>query len=323
MAVNASTTQTYQQVGIREDLSDVIYDISPKDTPFFSMARRGKATQTRHEWQTDSLATAANNSRIEGDDATYLTMAPTTRLSNLTQISGKAIIVSGTARSVDTAGREDEFEYQLAKRSAELKRDMEVALTQNQDSTIGTSAVARKLGGLETWYTTNTSRGTNGTNGGFSGGSTSAPGDSTAGALRTFSEALLKTVWQSVWTAGGDPDILMVGAVNKQRASQFTGIATQYRENSGTKHATILGAADVYVGDFGQIKIVANRFQRARTAHLLEMDKWAVAYLRPFKTEKLAKTGDADKAQILVEYTLESRQEAASGVIADLFEGTA
>ena len=322
MAVVAGTMLTYDSVGNREDLSNVIYNISPEDTPFLSNAARMKATSTFTEWQTDSLAAAAANQAIQGDDASYTTPAPTVRVGNRCQISRKTLSVSGTQRAVTTAGREDEFEYQLAKRSAEIKRDMEFILTGNQASSAGSLTVAARLGSLEAWYTANTSRGVNGTSGGFSSGNVAAATDSTAGALRTLTEAMLKLCIKNAWNEGGDPRMIMVGATNKQRISTFTGIATLYRDTAGKKMASILGAADIYISDFGEHKIVANRFSRGRTLHALDMDYWGVGYLRPFKTEKLAKTGDADKAMLLVEYTLVSKQESASGVIADLYEGT-
>jgi hypothetical protein len=239
---------------------------------------------------------------------------------NRTQISGKTVLVSGTQEAVDKAGRDSEYAYQAAKRMAEIKRDMEFILTQNQASSAGTNTgAARRLGSLEAWYTTNASRPGNASSGGFSSGDVVAAVDATAALVRTFSEALLKTAMQGAWTAGGSPDYVMVGPVNKMKASAFAGIATLYRDTQGKKTGiSILGAADIYVSDFGEVKIIANRFSRERTAHVLDSQYWEVGYLRPFKEEKLAKTGDGMKGQIIVEYTLKSLNEAASAVIADL-----
>jgi hypothetical protein len=316
MAVLAGTKNTYDMVGIREDLLDDIYNITPEDTPFMSMIGRGRASQRYHEWQTDSLAAPAVNLHTEGADATFATPTSTTRLGNRCQISKKTVLVSGTARSVDTAGREDEFEYQMAKRTAELKKDMELALVTNQGSSAGSSTVVPTSAGAEAIIASvNVSGGTAYSAGGFSSGDWLIPSD---GTQRTFTEALLANVAQQVYSAGGKPDYLMVGPFNKRQASLFAGIATQYRENTGRKRATILGSADVYVGEFGEYMIVPNRVQRDRTAFLLQSDMWKTAYLRPFKTEKLAKTGDGDKAQIIVEFTLRANNPASSGKIADL-----
>lgn len=316
MAQPANTFDSYDAVGNREDLSDVIYNISPTQTPFLTMAKRLKAKATYHEWQTDSLAAVDDtNAVIEGDDATLDASNPTTRVGNYTQISDKTVVIAGTQEAVDKAGRKSELSYQIAKKGKELKRDMEAILTRNQASVAGNSSTARKLGSVEAWIETNVDRGGTGASGGFSGGTVSAATD---GTQRAFTEDLLKSVLASVWAAGGDPGIIMVGPHNKQTASGFTGIATQYRENKGTKQATILAAADVYVSDFGEHRIVPNRFSRDRTALVLDMEYWGVAYLRPFQQFQLAKTGDNEKRQMLAEYTLASLNEAASGVVADL-----
>lgn len=318
MAVVSGTTITYGRIGMREDLMDTIYNISPEDTPFLSMASRARARATYVEWQTDSLATAAVNQHAEGDEASFTTVSPTTRVGNRTQISKKTVIVSGTQESVEMAGRDSEFEYQAAKRSKELKRDMEVVLTQNQGSSAGGDLIPRRLGSIEAWISTNAYRGAGSpANGGFSSGNVVQATDGSTGELRSFTEALLKTAQQAAWTQGGNPTYLMVGPNTKQECSLFSGIATQYRENKRAP-AVILATADVYVGDFGELRIFANRFSRDRTALLLDMEYWAVAYLRPFRMEPLAKTGDAKKAQLLAEYTLISRNEAASAKVADL-----
>jgi hypothetical protein len=315
MAQPTNTFDSYDSIGTRADLSDVIHNISPTQTPFLSMAAKSKAKNTLHEWQTDSLATAGQNAVIEGDDATLDAAAPTARVGNYTQISDKTVVVSGTQEATDKAGRRSEMSYQIAKRAKELKRDMEFILTGNQTSDAGSSALARKTGSVEAWIKTNTSRGAGGANGGYGAGVVTAATD---GTQRGFTEALLKTVIQSCWANGGDPSTIIVGPKNKAVASTFTGIATQYRENKGTSQATIVAAADVYVSDFGEHKILASRFSRDRSALVLDMEYWGVAYLRPFQTVELAKTGDSEKKQILAEYALVAKQEAASGVVADL-----
>lgn len=323
----AGTQKTYEQVGIREDLSDMIYDISPTETPFFTRCRKGpKATNTSPEWQKDSLADASgSNKQLEGADATFLSAAATSRIKNYTQIFSKSILVSGTANSVRAAGRKKELAYQTAKRSAEIKRDIETNLTGNYASDNGSAATARALGGLESWYETNSSRGTaggtDGADGGFSSttGQTVAATDSSSTGLRTFTETLLKAIVKDIWTVGGEPRLILVGGFNKQKASTFTGIADLVRETGNKmERVSILGAADLYKSDFGVHEIVASRFSRDRTAHFLDMTKWEIRYLRPFKVEPLAKTGDAEKRQLISELTLIAKNEAASGVVADL-----
>ncbi len=313
-----ATYQTYTSIGQREDLSDVIYSISPTDTPFMSSIGKGKATATNHEWQTDALASATlSNFAVEGDTASDATLGVTTRAGNKTQISQKTVKISGTLEAVDKAGRKSEKAYQLAKASAEIKRDMETTLLSNQISTNGSSSSARKLGGLQAWLATNGDFGTNGVAG--ASGTTAR----TNGTNRTFDEATLKVVVKEVYTAGGNPKVLMVNPAHKQLVSAFAGIAAQRFMAPSDAPTTIIGAADVYLSDFGTISVVPNRFMSStnncdETAFVLDTDMAAVAYLRPFQTNELAKTGDAEVTQLLVEYTLQVNNEAAHGIIADL-----
>ena len=312
-----ATYQTYTAVGQREDLADVIYNISPTDTPFMTSVGKSKATAVYHEWQKDSLAAVnTSNAVVEGAAASDATLSPTTRVGNRTQISAKTVKVSGTLDSVSKAGRKSEKAYQLAKASAEIKRDMEAILLSNQVAAAGDASTARTLGGLQTWLASNTSNG--------SGGSAGASGTTarTTGTDRAFTATLLNTVIQSAYTNGGSPTLLMVTPAQKVVASTFAGIATRYKDVPGTVQAAIIGAADVYVSDFGTISIIPNRFipnaDNDDVAFLVDPEMASVAYLRPFQTNELAKTGDADVTQLLVEYTLEVKNEAAHGIIADL-----
>lgn len=312
MAVPSNTMQTYTGTVNKEDLSDMVYMISPTETPLLSGAGRTKAANTLHEWTTDVLATAANNAQIEGDDT--LTAAgvvnPGTRVNNRTQISRKVVRLSGTQQAMNSAGNLYTMGKQMAKASSELKRDMEVALTQNTTAVVGVAGTARQTRGLEGWVATNNSLGGSGVAPNPIGNT--APTD---GTQRALTEALIKTTLNAIWTSGGNPDTMMVGGTQKQLFSSFTGGGTQMGNLDDKK---LISAIDVYVSDFGTLKIVPNRFQRARTAFILEMDKWKVAYFRPFQTEDLAKTGDSDAKHILCEYALESCNEAASGAVRDL-----
>ena len=310
MAAPTNTFQTYQAIGIREDLSDVIYRITPTVTPFLSAIPKIKASQPLHEWQTQDLASSANNAQIEGDDTAATAATPTVRLSNRTQISSKVIAVSGTQIASNTAGRKDELAYQLSLKALELRRDQETALTQNTTAVTGNSSTARQLRGLEGWCKTNSDLGASGADPDYVGNT--APTD---GTQRAFTEAQLKNVLQKVFTQGGEPDLLMLGASQKQTFSTFTGNSTRMDKGEDGK---VFAATDVYVSDFGEIQAKANRFQRSRTAFVLQSDKWALAVLRPYQTTELAETGDAEKRLLVVEYTLEARQEKASGVIRDL-----
>jgi hypothetical protein len=315
------TYTKYDAVGQREDLSDVIYNISPTDTPIMSSIGKTKATAVNHEWQTDSLAAATTaNALVEGADATSATLSPTTRFGNLTQIVGKTVQVSGTLESVDKAGRKSEKAYQLAKGSAEIKRDIETIITANQAQVAGnSSSTARKMSSLLSFIKTNTSVGAGTTTAGADPTTIGVSARVDADTTRTFTEAMLKEVVREVFAAGGTPSVLFVSPALKQTVSAFTGLAAnRYQSPVVNGQATILAGADIYQSDFGQISIVPNRFMRSRDALLLDAEYAALAYLRPFQTIELAKAGDSDKTQILAELTLEVRNEAAHGGVFDL-----
>ena len=310
MAQLTNTFETYDAVGNREDLQNIIYNITPTDTPFMSSIGTGTATFTKHEWQTDSLASAASNAQIEGDDSPSAAMSATSRVLNYTQISYKPVMVSGTQEAVIHAGVNSELAYQIAKAGKELKRDMELDLTGKTDATAGSGngGAARKSRGFESWTVTNNSYG--------SGGSNSS-GSVTDGTQRVLTEALLKTELKSCFDNGGEPDLLLVGSFNKQKVSGFTGNSTRM---DMAEDRNLVATIDVYVSDFGEVRVVADRVLRSsgRSALLVETEMFDTAFLRPFETQELAKTGDAMKRLLVAEWTLVAKNEASSATIADL-----
>ena len=301
--------------GKPRDLMDMIFNVAPTDTPFLSLCGRSEATQTLHEWQTDSLASPAENSTLEGADVTSFAESTTTELSNRTQILSKAINVSGTAQAVRQAGIEKQYSYQMALRTKELKKDVEYALLQNRlaRSDNGTSQ-GRLMQGLPCWMQTNFA-------GGSSGAAATDSAACTAGTARVPTEAMLKDLLTKIYNAGGNPDrIMMAPDIRVKMSEVLTGGATKM-EKAELKKATAI--IDVYVSDFGSLTLVPNRVQAFETysktcAFVLDPQYWKVAYLRGFQEEKLAHTGDNLKGQVLVECTLEARNEASSGVLADL-----
>ncbi len=313
MSTPTNTFTTYSAKGNREDLSDVIYRIDPTDTPFVSGVDKTKATAVSHDWQTQALASAStSNAVLEGDDAVTDAATPTVRLSNVCQISDKVARVTGTQQVVEHAGRDDEMDYQVLLKGLELKRDMEAIVLTNQAKATGDATTARTLASVLSWIKTNTDFGATGADPSAADGT----GTRTDGTQRAFTEALLKTVLNEIWASGGNPDTLMLGGFNKQVASSFVGRGTPTED---TKSKKITAAVDVYESDFGTLKIVPNRNNpRTRDALILQMDMWALSYLRNMKTVPLAKTGDSERKQLICEYTLESRNEKASGGVFDL-----
>jgi hypothetical protein len=312
MAAVTNAFLTSSAVGNRESLHDLISILNKDEFPFMSAIGSGTAEATYEEWQIDDLGSAnSTNYQPEGNTVTAAAITPTTRVGNRLQILNKPYAVSRTQESVRKAGRESEISYQTALAGRRIKMDLESFLCGNQAST---SADPRKMGGFESWITSNVSRGTTGSSGGFTSGNTVAATD---GTQRTFTETLLKSVIKSCYDNGGRPSWLLMGSFQKQIFSTFSGIATQYQQPNN-KMATVIAAVDRYVSDFGTFNAAPSRYVRARTVSVVDPALWRVLWLDKFKKEELAKTGDARLFQIIGEMTLESRNQAGSGVIADL-----
>lgn len=318
MAVPTNTSLTYSAVGIREDLSNVIYNIAPLDTPFFSGCGRSSADNTKFEWQTDTIGAGTANQQIEGNDPTNDARANPVRLDNYTQISVYTIQTSGTNEAVDYAGRKSSQAYQLAKKAKQMKRDIEFMLTNNVVKAAGDSTEARKSAGISTWLNTGYVS-MNPTSGSPTAGSlgTTAPVDATATA--SITEAGMRSVIKTVYEAGGDPDVILCKPAIKQAISDLAQSVSSLRtDTKGDKPAHVIAAVDVYVSDFGTFKIVPDRNQfREKDVFFVDFDYWSVAYLRPFRTESLAKTGDSVRQMLVVECGLESKNEKSTGFLAD------
>lgn len=317
MAIVTNTFTTFDAKGIREDLSNVITNIAPEETPYMSNIGRESVSNSLYEWQTDTLASAAANKQLEGDDVTsFDAVTATVRMQNYAQISRKTIVLSATEETVNKAGRKSELAYQIAKRGSELKRDQEFTMLNGAIAAAGNSTTARGTASLGAFVKTNVDMQTNGANPDY----TTLPNSArTDGNVRTFTETILKNVIQKVWSAGGTPKMLMVGPVNKQRVSGFSGIASsRFNIDGGAKPATLVGAVDIYVSDFGNVQVIANRFQRERDAWVIDPDMAKVTTLRPYQQVELAKTGDAEKRMLIVEWGHKVLAENGMGLAADL-----
>lgn len=310
MAQPTNTFDTYDSIGNREDLSDVIYNVAPYDVPFLSKCSKVKATAVNHEWQTDTLDAASDNKHVQGDDTTAGAITPTVRLGNYTQIMKKSFTISATQEAIDKAGRGREEAYQTVKKGRELKKDMELAMFANNAKVAGSSSVAAELAGVPAWLTSNTDAGTGGAD--ASGTGADARTDGTA---RDFTETQLTTVLQSIWENGGDPNTIYLSATNQTIAAGFQGNAP--RRHTDTGDGSVNNFIDIYVTNWGRVEFMPSRQIRSRDVLVLQDDMFAVAELRPIKSGKLAKTGDSDKYEMVAEFTMESRNEAASGGIFD------
>jgi hypothetical protein len=313
MTIITGAVSTYGTTTNREDLADIIYNISPADTPLFSMAAKTKATAVLHEWSTDTLAdVVTNNAQLEGDESSRSNSTTPTRRQNYCQIMKKNATVSGTQRAVNLAGADDMMDLQMAKKGLELRKDIEYALLGPQGQAAGSTTIARVMRGFNAWLSGNAQRGTGGAD---ATTATAAVTDSTTGNLRAFSETLLKAAIKAAYDDGGEPTTVLVGTSNKQVASGFTGRATA-REI--VRVGTVQGVASVYASDFGDLKIMASRTQRARDSFVIDPTKVKVASLRNFEPSQLARIGDAETRELYWEGTLEMCNADAHAGVFDL-----
>mgnify|MGYP005994398743 FL=1 len=331
MAIATNTRTTYGAIGIREDLSNIIYNISPMDTPFLSGVGKGSADNTLFEWQTDELTAAAANQQLEGDDSMdALAVAEPTRLTNYCQISYKAVQSSGTAEAVDFAGRKSSQAYQLAKRAKEIKRDMEKMLLSNDVKVAGAAGTARKTAAVMSWLGTTSAGTSNIILGSASpvvgvvnnGGSSPAVGpDGTTvasfGTSAVLTMAMINLAMERCFTNGGEPSTIMAPADLKQKISALGGsvLADIQSNAAGDKPTTAVNAIDVLVTDFGTLKIVPSRLMLADMLFFVDFDFWSVDYLRPFQTETLAKTGDSMKQLMIAEYGLRAKNGLSNAAV--------
>ena len=308
MAKVTNAFDTYSATSDREDLSNIIYNISPMQTPFMSSIGKRSIRNVVFDWQTEDLASPVSTGELEGFELSRSAAVGTSRVSNVAMISKRDATVSGSQESSDPAGKRSEMAHQLAIMSKALKRDMEEALCQKGAKTTGDASTARVTGGFESWITSNDSRGS----GGASTGGGAAPTD---GTQRDLTEVLLKDVLQLCFTNGGEPSLAICGPHNKQVISGFTG-RTQARQMIDAN--TVEASVSIYSSDFGELKIVPSNRSRERSLLLVDPEYAKVSYLRDFKTVDIATIGDAMTKMIIVEYGLEVSNEAAHGVVADL-----
>ncbi len=348
----SQTAQTMDRYDVdnnaREDFANVIYNISPTEVPFQSNASRGSASNTLKEWSVDSLVAAANNAAVDGDEFSGDALDKAERIGNYCQISRKDIVVSRRANIVKKAGRKSEIAYQIAKKSKELKRDVEYAALSRKAAVVGNSTTAMECAGVPAWIRTNLQRGTSGTAptlsgaGGIEGypnGIGTPPTDANM-ATRAADESEILDLVRQCYDQGGNPDTLMMNTRLKQGFSNYlfsssaSRVATQYQDQGKSPRSgvSVVGAVDVYVTDFGVLDIVPNRFAPAYSVvtdttgsddigaeiFVLDMDMWEIAYLDTYKTETIAKIGDHERRMLLVDWTVCSHNEAASGLSADI-----
>ena len=312
MAQPSNTFDSYDAVGIREDLENVIYDVSPEETPFYTTCKKVTASNTYHEWQTDALRSSASNAHIEGDATTAEARTATTRLGNYTQIFKNAVVVPDTDKGLTKAGRASEMAYQVLKIAKEQKLDIEKALFANNARVAGDATTARELAGTETWFTsTIQNRGTGGAHAAGTGADAR-----TDGTQSVFNQTKFDAIMQNCWDKGGKPDSVYLSAYLMNLALAFTGNNNQ-RSTVQAGDKKVIKSLDVYVTPWGTIEFIPSRENRGRTVHVMQDDMWAVAVLRGTKNVELAKTGDNTTRQVVTELTLVAKNEKSSGLGVD------
>jgi hypothetical protein len=317
MAQPSNTFDSYDAVGIRESLEDVIYDISPEETPFYSACKKLKASNTFHEWQTDALRSSAANAHVEGDDTTAEARSATSRLGNYTQIFKNAVSIPDTDEGLKKAGRAAEIAYQTLKIAKEQKLDIEKALFDNNARVAGNSTTARELAGAPAWLVTNVNFQSGDSGANPTGDGTNARTDD--GTPTAFTQTKFDDVMQSIWEQGGKPDVCYLSAFQMNKALGFVGMNNQRSTIGASVGGTnsVVNAMDVYVTPWGTVEFMPTRENRSRDVFIMQSDMWAVGVLRPTKNSALAKTGDSTRRQVLTELTLVCKNEKASGIIAD------
>jgi hypothetical protein len=326
MAIIANTETTYVGIGNRELLLDTIYNIAPAETPVLTNASKVTLNRELIDWQTDTLRAAAANAQFEGDDSPgFPSFVPTVRWRNFAQISRELVIVSGTQDIVNKAGRGSDLAYKVAQGSMALKRDLEFNMLSNVLPVAGAAGTARVSTGLPNYIITNVSGGAGRTNSAttVTAGITTVTTLIVDGTQRPMTESLLRTVLQSIYTAGGNPSTIMCGPTTKQTISTFGGVATKTFYQDAAAPSVIVSAADVYVSDYSKLAVIPNRFGRKVSSNfndcfILDWDLLAVGFLREFQVQELAKTGDAEKRQLIAEWSLICKNEAGIGIVADL-----
>jgi hypothetical protein len=311
MSAPTGVNTTLVAIGNREDLENKIYRVAPEETPFMSNIGRTDATSITHEWLTETLAAPdATTQLLEGDDVTTLSTAnQPARFGNLCQINGKKYGVSGTEQAVRSAGNSGSLARQRVLKGLEARRDAELRFVGNFATVAESGATARKSGGVLAGISTNTSLGAGGSVTAISGSTWTA---AVPGTTRTFTEALVKAVQSTAFTNGARPKMALMGPTQKQNWSGFTGIASIRKDVAGDKMATLIGAVDVYVSDFGNLALIPHPYGLTTAAIGIDPAMWAIAVLRGWKTQKLAKIGDSDREEILAEHTLVARNEKSS-----------
>jgi hypothetical protein len=225
--------------------------------------------------------------------------------SNTTQIFQKTVKVSNTADTVATYGRAKELAYQLGKKSAEVKRELEYHLVGiSQNAATGGEAVVRKFGNV--WGAD--VAGNKMINANVTIDHTATP--------TALTEADVLSANQKLYENGGEAKYLMIKPADSLIVAGFSAAAGRMRDFGAEK--AIVNVIDLYVSPFGEQKVVINRFMKADSALLFDPANWKLSTLRGWFRNPLAITGDGHREQIVGEFGFKHVNYGASGAIIGL-----
>jgi hypothetical protein len=311
MTLQTSAFTSYSAAGNAEDFENIIANVSPEDTPVYSMCERVKANNRVHQFQKDTLAAGAANQQLEGDVFANAALSATTTQNNVCQISYKVFGVTGTQEAMKHYGRGSELDYQAVKKGKELKKDLDVSVCANTAKVTGDATTARKMAGLVSWIATNRDKASDGTD--PTGDGTDAR---TAGTARAFTEDLLLNALQTCYTNGAKPNKLVTGAFNKKQVASFAGGSTR---QTAAKDKAVYASVDIYYGPYGEVlDVIPSRQAVSSVAMLLDDEYLKLAVLRPIQDMDLAIVADTKQRVILTEATFVPGTELAHGIVADL-----
>lgn len=292
-----SVLQSYATVGLAEDVSSVIANVSPTSTPFQSLIKSEKVNARTFEWLEDSIRSAGVNALVEGADASTTAIAQPTSRSNVTQIIGEAFKVAATVDAVKTHGRAKETAYALAKTLKAIKLDVEKAMVGvDQAAVAGGASTARKMASVSQQISTSVDAGSNATD--------------------ALTEAKLLDLHQTCYENGSEPSILMIKPADATIVANFATAANRERDFGSSK--TLVNAIEVLVTPFGEVRTVINRNQLSTHAFLIDPSMFKQATLRPFTRTLLAKNGDADTHFVVGEVSVKHSNFSDSGMITGL-----
>jgi hypothetical protein len=297
-----ATFQTYDSVGAKEDVSDVISMLNKHETPFTSSLSKRTVSQKSYEWQEDEQEGGKDNAQVEGFEAVEEDLTTTEMRSNTTQIFSRTIKLSGSLQATDHYGRKDELARQVVKKGKALRLDRERACVGvDQASVLGSNVVARRHASVSKLIDA---------------------GNIIANGAGPLAETTLRKAIKKNYDEGGNARRFMVAPFVAEQTAEFAGNASRTREITGKSAKEIVHVVDVYTTALGTLTIETNREMKTDFGLLWNPADWKDVVLkgRGWFRETLAKTGDNTKIMLAGEYGLQHQNFKASVLVTGIQE---